>query len=464
VNTITESSDATRGFVTQSNGSTYSYDADGNMTVDQNKGITSIVYNQLNLPTQINFTNNRVINFLYDAGGNKLRKTVVNNGTTLYTQDYVNGIEYKNNVLEAIYHSEGRVTNIDGSLKYEYAMKDHLGNTRLMFCDRNGDGVIKPENAPEPSEVTQENSYYAFGMNMDFGAWENTPSVTDNLHLYNGKELNTDFGLNWNDYGARFYDPATARWNVMDPKSEKIKNWNPYNYTMNNPMRFIDPDGMAASDPPNGNVSWKWATANKGSDGKYYMQYQYQNANKAQAQSYNSFNASNNNNGAVINKDQYNDINSGKSKEAVGYAIPDDSKGSITVDQTKGEGVQSFSLNVPSDASNITIDLQYDMKEWEDNAKISVGDQSVETGNRVGTDSSPLTMKVNATNSAKTIGLTVTPMSPNPKAGNEDPLKKSKYTMTLNVKSDKTVYSSVDGTSTRAKNEDGKKLGTGKKD
>ena len=133
VSSVTENADLSRGFITQSNGTAYSYDVDGNMTADPNKGITGITYNQLNLPTQINFTNNRVINFLYDAGGNKLRKTVVNTGTTLYTQDYVNGIEYKNGALEAIYHSEGRVTTIDGILKYEYAMKDHLGNTRLMF-------------------------------------------------------------------------------------------------------------------------------------------------------------------------------------------------------------------------------------------------------------------------------------------------------------------------------------------
>ena len=241
---ITDYSDVSKGFVTQSNGSAYSYDVDGNMTADPNKGITGITYNHLNLPTLITFTNNRTITFLYDASGNKLRKTVNNNGTVLYTQDYVNGIEYKNGALESIFHSEGRVTTIDNVLKYEYAMKDHLGNTRLMFCDRNGDGVIKPENAPEASEVTQENSYYAFGMNMEFGAWENTPSVTDNLHQYNGKELNTDFGLNWNDYGARFYDPATARWNVIDPKSENYKSWSPYNYTFNNPIRFTDPTGM----------------------------------------------------------------------------------------------------------------------------------------------------------------------------------------------------------------------------
>jgi YD repeat-containing protein len=95
---ITDYSDASLGFVTQSNGSAYTYDVDGNMTADPNKGITGITYNHLNLPTVITFTNNRTITFLYDAGGNKLRKTVINNGTTLYTQNYVNGIEYKSNI------------------------------------------------------------------------------------------------------------------------------------------------------------------------------------------------------------------------------------------------------------------------------------------------------------------------------------------------------------------------------
>ena len=100
----------------------------GNMTADPNKGITNIAYNHLNLPTTITFTGGNVINFLYDAGGNKLRKTV--SGTTNYVQNYVGGIEYKDNVLEAIYHAEGRITTINGDLKYEYALKDHLGNTR----------------------------------------------------------------------------------------------------------------------------------------------------------------------------------------------------------------------------------------------------------------------------------------------------------------------------------------------
>jgi hypothetical protein len=169
--TVYDYSDLSKGFKTNSNGSFYTYDADGNLTSDPNKNITTIAYNHLNLPTTITFTNNRIINFLYDAGGNKLRKTVVENGVTQYIQDYVGGIEYKtvSNVqsLEAIYHSEGRITTINGSLKYEYAMKDHLGNTRLMFCDKNGNGIITQSTSQETSEVSQENHYYPFGLNME---------------------------------------------------------------------------------------------------------------------------------------------------------------------------------------------------------------------------------------------------------------------------------------------------------
>src|SRR5690554_7705992 len=214
----------------------------GNMITDKNKNITLISYNHLNLPYKVTFANGGNISFVYDAAGTRLSKKVQPTGGALVTTDYINGFQYENNVLQFFPHPEGYVKrNTNNTYLYVYQYKDHLGNVRLSYADINKNGTIEPA-----SEILEENNYYPFGLkHKGYNEVVNSNrSESAEAYKFGGKELNDELGLDLYDFGARNYDPAIGRWLNVDPLAEKFNSITPYNYVYNNPIFFVDPDGM----------------------------------------------------------------------------------------------------------------------------------------------------------------------------------------------------------------------------
>ena len=102
-----------------------------------------------------------------------------------------------------------------------------------------------PECVKQNGTVQEQNDYYPYGGRHTSG---NTyAALPGNTHKFNGKEEQTTGNLGYLDYGARMYDNVTGRWGTPDPLAEKYKSLSPYNYCLNNPVKFVDPDERAPS-------------------------------------------------------------------------------------------------------------------------------------------------------------------------------------------------------------------------
>ncbi len=235
---VTDTGNTTFGFKDGTNtNDDFEYDINGNMISDQNKGITGITYNHLNLPKTVSISNAQGtgnITYIYDATGVKLKK-IAPSGSSLTETEYAGKYIYKNDQLQYMSTPEGYATPEGTGYRYVYQYKDHLGNTRLSYT-KNDTGNL---------EIIEESNYYPFG--LQHKGYNNTVSSLGNstaqLLKFGGKEQQNELGLGWIDIDARNYDPALGRWMNVDQKAELFYDWTPYKYGMNNPILLSDPDG-----------------------------------------------------------------------------------------------------------------------------------------------------------------------------------------------------------------------------
>jgi RHS repeat-associated protein len=215
----------------------YTYDANGNMLSDLNKGIT-ITYNYMNLPSKVVFSNGNKIEYVYDPFGIKRKQLIstynsTSNTYSTITKVYVGSALYENGNIAYISNEEGVFQKSASIFVMQYSLKDHLGNLRMSLkADVNNEPII-----------LQYDSYYPFGLEMGGLSYV---SSNENKYKYNGKEKQDAFNLGWYDYGARFYDPQIGRWLSLDPLAVEFPSWSPYNYCENNPILMIDPTGLYA--------------------------------------------------------------------------------------------------------------------------------------------------------------------------------------------------------------------------
>ncbi len=156
---ITDASNDPTGFKKVNySGDDYIYDASGNLTDDKNKGLT-ISYNILNLPQTVSSSlQSGTIGYIYDAMGRKLKKTF----TGQPDHYYFDGIEYRGTNLLFAMTEEGRVRLGAGGYTYDYFLRDHLSNIRVVLgTDNTNQSMVYPAATMETMSAATESTYYS---------------------------------------------------------------------------------------------------------------------------------------------------------------------------------------------------------------------------------------------------------------------------------------------------------------
>ena len=254
-------------------GTNYAYTAIGQLSKDEAEGILSIEWNasgkvkHVSLDDNNDLTEDRTLDFLYDAMGNRIKKTetillTAKSTITFYSRSATGE-------LMALYKNEGsglkRIevplsigndnTSIDATASLStthiytrtlanksYELKDQLGTVRTVITDTkepDGSGTFK-------ASIASISDNYAFGMELPGRSYNSS----NYRYGFQGKEKDDELKGSGNsyDFGARLYDPRVGRWLSTDPLADKYPSESSYEAMGNNPIVFVDPDGKSIAE------------------------------------------------------------------------------------------------------------------------------------------------------------------------------------------------------------------------
>ncbi len=337
---VLDNGNDTYGFKDGSNITTeYTYDANGNMISDANKGITSIGYNHLNLPTYIvNPYQYKSLNYIYDATGQKLEKKYSGMGMSTVTTHYAGNYVYENNKLKFFNHPEGYAepkdeNNLSLGFNYIYQYKDHLGNVRLSYKDSNNNGSVTS------SEILEENNYYPFGLKHK--GYNNVPLTNHTYELFQGQERTEDLGLNVDEWKYRWSDPAIGRFWQIDPLAEDYVYNGTYNFAENRVIDGYELEGL------------EWVDVDE--NGEEYTVYDpnFENEDGTKGKYHDNATTTHKNLGRALNKTE-------AGKEQFGTLVNSDHPITVTLD--KDSEVTYSSSGIPEMGKNNNTKVETDFK------------------------------------------------------------------------------------------------------
>jgi len=252
-----------------------SYDLDETNSIIINEDYSGLIYNW-QTPNDINTTyynlNNETLNFTSTEKWRSISKYVdfVPNETIHIEFDFekgsmVNPILFVREKINGVWESNAdrdRFELTDGHFEVDLNLQgDHIriyfekgaGSDEGIPTTSHIDNLIITQNI---IEIVEENNYYPFGLKHK--GYNNVINGTDHPYGFGGKEEQDELGLGWIDITARNYDPALGRWMNLDPLAEQMRRHSPYNYAFDNPIYWIDPDGLSPQACPSCNSEEDW--------------------------------------------------------------------------------------------------------------------------------------------------------------------------------------------------------------